>query len=536
MRCRSASTERRVARGAGGRRRPAIVRRRSSRSESPRRAARGRGARSPSSRNGTKRRTQSRSRAVPAPSRAPRRSHACAANISSIATTRAPSPTISSSRLAASGAIVIRSSIPSAWVVETSSNDTGCASSRASTAIAWIAMPYSLSALSARPGRAPRPSVSPVRWRWRSFTARSAAVEIAGASASRATSSAVASGCISKLPTEITLSSSTTTSGFDCAALSSIASCDARRTPSASRAAPFCCAIVRNVSGSCRSRASTSLPSSSAPRRASVDLQARVGPRLADRRVRPSSGSRRAPRGRARPRGRRRRAARARRRTRARRSRGEGALVEERDRLAAGELEVAEEAVREVGHLGEVALADRAERADLRQPVGVQRRDEVRRELGPGAGRRPREGVREPQRRRPHDLVRDGSALRDPVLADEQPVVPVGVDVEHLAAADPRRDPVGGRARRRSSGRRPRAPRPSPRAPPGSISTCAPSRDREDVVEREVGAGQDDGVPCLRSSHHPAARGAARTALPTAQSANAPAATSTIVPPGGVSA
>ena len=44
---------------------------------------------------------------------------------------------------------------------------------------------------------------------------------------------------------------------------------------------------------------------------------------------------------------------------------GERALVEERDRLAAGELEVAEEAVGEVGHLGEIALADRAERADL---------------------------------------------------------------------------------------------------------------------------------------------------------------------------
>ncbi len=90
------------------------------------------GSASPSARNGTSRRTGSRSLVVPAPSRAPRRSQACAANISSIETTRAPSSTIASSRRAASGAIVIRSSIPSAWVVETSSNETGWARRRAS--------------------------------------------------------------------------------------------------------------------------------------------------------------------------------------------------------------------------------------------------------------------------------------------------------------------------------------------------------------------------------------------------------------------
>ena len=141
--------------------RPAIVRSRSSRSESPRRAARGRGARRlPRGRGRSAERCRG---AGPCRPRAatPRRSHAWAASISSIEATRAPSPTISSSRLAASGAIVIRSSIPSACVVETSSNETGCASSRASTAIAWIAMPYSLSALSASAGRAPRPSVEP---------------------------------------------------------------------------------------------------------------------------------------------------------------------------------------------------------------------------------------------------------------------------------------------------------------------------------------------------------------------------------------
>ena len=215
----------------------------------------------------------------------------------------------------------------------------------------------------------------------------------------------------------------------------------------------------------------------------------------------------------------------------------ERALVEERDRLAAGELEVAEEAVGEVGHLGEIALADRAERADLRQPVGVQRRDEMRRELGTGHGRRAREGVREPERGRPHDLVGDGSALRDAVLADEEPVVPVGVDVEYLAAADPGRDPVGRRAARRSSGRRRHAPWPSRRAPPASISTCAPPRATASTSSSvSVGAGQDD---ACHATDHPMIsepRRVARTALPAAQSANAPAATRTIVPPGGVSA
>ena len=94
------------------------------------------GTAAPSARKGTNRRTASRSLAVPVPSRSPRRSQACAANMSSIEATRAPSSTIASSRRAASGAIVIRSSIPSAWVVETSSNETGWARSRASTAIA----------------------------------------------------------------------------------------------------------------------------------------------------------------------------------------------------------------------------------------------------------------------------------------------------------------------------------------------------------------------------------------------------------------
>ena len=63
----------------------------------------------------------------------------------------------------------------------------------------------------------------------------------------------------------------------------------------------------------------------------------------------------------------------------------------------------------------------------------------------------------------------------------------------------------------------------------------AAARDGEHVVEREVGAGQDDACHVADHPMNPARR-VARTALPAAQSANAPAATRTIVPPGGVSA
>ena len=173
--------------------------------------------------------------------------------------------------------------------------------------------------------------------------------------------------------------------------------------------------------------------------------------------------------------------------------RRERALVEERDRFAARKLEVAEDAVGEVGHLGEIALSDRAERPDLGQPVGVQRRDEMRCELGTGTGRRARECVREPERGRPHHLVGDGSALRDPVLPDEEPVVPVGGDVEHLAAADPGRDPVGRRPvrdRAVDDGTR-RGHRVECGRVDLDLRTTA--RDGEHVLERERGAGQDDG-------------------------------------------
>ena len=81
-----------------------------------------------------------------------RRSTACAAMTSSIAAIRSPRPTISSSRRAPSGAMVIRSSMPSAMLVEASSNETGWASRRASPASAAVATPNSERASSGRTG------------------------------------------------------------------------------------------------------------------------------------------------------------------------------------------------------------------------------------------------------------------------------------------------------------------------------------------------------------------------------------------------
>ena len=148
--------------------------------------------------------------------------------------------------------------------------------------------------------------------------------------------------------------------------MSSIASCCSTKAK-ASREAPFCWAIVRNVSGSCRF---AGLDLAALEQRAEARerrLQAGVGPRDADRRVDGVAIARerlevegagmvehveehlRV--------GERERAVGGR----------ERALVEQRDRLALHELEVAEDAVGEVGHLREVALADRAERADDRE-------------------------------------------------------------------------------------------------------------------------------------------------------------------------
>ena len=101
-----------------------------------------------------------------------------------------------------------------------------------------------------------------------------------------------------------------------------------------------------------------------------------------------------------------------------------------------------EDSERELCGLGEIGLADRSERANGREPVVVQRIDDARRQHGPRRGRGLRERVGEPEGRRTHDVVPEGRALADEVLAEEQRVVPVRGDAERLAHPDARRDAV----------------------------------------------------------------------------------------------
>ena len=174
-------------------------------------------------------------------------------------------------------------------------------------------------------------------------------------------------------------------------------------------------------------------------------------------------------------------------------ARRERALVEERDRLAARKLEVAprtpsarsaiwarslwpiEPSVRISGRRSSFSAATRCDASSGRAPVVARASAFASRSA---AARTTSCG--------------DGSALRDPVLPHEQPVVAVGGDVEHLAAADAGRDPVRrgpvrdravddgtGRGHRIERGRVDLDLRPTP-------------RDGEHVVEREAGAGQDD--------------------------------------------
>ena len=151
----------------------------------------------------TRSRTNACVAAAPAPSsRPPRRSIACAATTSSIATRRAARPSISSRRRPPSELSDIRSSTPDSCIVEASSIETGCASSLASAAIACAATPSSESPSCHDPSAATRPSVRPLNRGLRSFSVRSTAAVSTGASARRARSSAVASACESKFPTE----------------------------------------------------------------------------------------------------------------------------------------------------------------------------------------------------------------------------------------------------------------------------------------------------------------------------------------------
>ncbi len=83
-----------------------------------------------------------RAAAVPAPiGDTGRKTSERAATASSIARTRRDRSTCSASRRAPSGAIVIRSSVPSASLELTTSYETGVASVRASAASDWAAIP-----------------------------------------------------------------------------------------------------------------------------------------------------------------------------------------------------------------------------------------------------------------------------------------------------------------------------------------------------------------------------------------------------------
>ena len=117
------------------------------------------------------------------------------------------------------------------------------------------------------------PSVRPLNRGLRSFSVRSTAAVRTGASARRARSSAVASACESKLPTETRRPSAGTISGFPWCAFSSKTTWLSTNR-SASRAAPCTCGTHRNVSGSWRKRAApgsqSALPSSSEWSRVSV--------------------------------------------------------------------------------------------------------------------------------------------------------------------------------------------------------------------------------------------------------------------------
>ena len=375
---------------------------------------------------------------------APRRSQAWAASRSSTATIPAPSSHISASRRAASGAIDIRSSIPSACVVETTSSDTGAARSRASAASAWIAMPCSLSALSASPPRSPNPSGRPVTLDCRSFNARSHALVSAGASASRAMSSALARGSASKFPTERMVASSTTTSGLDWAALSSICDLTAARTRAhrAPRRAPAAACGTRGDPAAPAARARR--PRGGASRRASVAASPGVRPNPGDRTARGRSDWQAAPRSRARPRCRERRAGATHRGARAHpsrsRARSGSAARSPRPEPAAHR--------RSRRPRGRPSPRDRShrssrgsERSGSRSAFSAVTTSSAR--SWASDCRSLRERVRQPQRGRADDVVRGHRAVADEVLAEDEPVVARPVDRRCLADAEPRGHAIG---------------------------------------------------------------------------------------------
>ena len=122
----------------------------------------------------------------------------------------------------------------------------------------------------------------------------------------------------------------------------------------------------------------------------------------------------------------------------------ERGLVEQSDRLSSRELEVTEDPVGEIGHLREIAHA-----RSTRAPAPHGRRSSLSASTtrwaraGRATVRRGRERVGESERRRPDDLVGNRRALRNDVLTDEKAIVAGRVGDEGLAAADAGRHPVG---------------------------------------------------------------------------------------------
>ena len=150
----------------------------------------------------------------------------------------------------------------------------------------------------------------------------------------------------------------------------------------------------------------------------------------------------------------------------------------------------------EVGHLGEVGLADRAEGPDARSLVVVQRCDESIGERRPDARIARREPVGQTQHRGPDERSRGRVPLRDLVLAQDP--VRVGrrlgrTDLDAFEDADRRAQPVD-----RIAGRQPllddgsRREHPCPRIVV-QLDGLATAGDADHLVASKVAAGQDHG-------------------------------------------
>ena len=254
-------------------------------------------------------------------------------------------------------------------------------------------------------------------------------------------------------------SSATATSGFSCAALSSIASCEQAKREAVVDGAQDAGGVAERERVLQVARAS-GLPQVRAlqqrPHARAAPHDAGVGSRQRDRRVEGGGvGGEGLPIERGRDRARIEQAQRVGQRER-RQPGAERVVVDQRDALLGGQGHVAADAVGEVGQRAEIALARGAEQPHARRLVGVQRIDDAREQLGAHAGGALGEAVREPQHGGAHDLARCVGAGRHAVIAQQAAVVGV-----HLAGG--RRSRACARRRRSSRRRRPRGARPRAR-------------------------------------------------------------------------